>query len=76
MRESTVVRTEAVCGNMYRQCVGERGSAWKYGTRWEYVVYVQVVCGSQWRSQGGARGAIAPPFFKNNVIKTFVIDVR
>ena len=26
----------------------------------------------QWRSQGGARGAIAPPFFKNNVIKTFV----
>ena len=30
----------------------------------------------QWRSQGGARGAIAPPFFKNNVIKTFVIDVR
>ena len=24
----------------------------------------------------GARGAIAPPFFKNNVIKTFVIDVR
>ena len=26
--------------------------------------------------RGGARGAIVPPFFKNNVIKTFVIDVR
>ena len=32
--------------------------------------------GPQWRSQGGAMEAIAPPFFKNNVIKTFVIDVR
>ena len=30
----------------------------------------------QWCSQGGARGAIAPPFFQNSVIKTFVIDVR
>ena len=27
-------------------------------------------------ARGGARGAIAPPFFKNNVIRTFVIDVR
>ena len=39
-----------------------------------YLTYMYIY--QQWRSQGGARGAIAPPFFKNNVIKTFVIDVR
>ena len=27
-------------------------------------------------ARGGLGGQLPPPFFKNNVIKTFVIDVR
>ena len=44
--------------------------------KFKSVALGSIVIVAQWRSQGGARGAIAPPFFKDNVIKTFVIDVR
>ena len=76
VRECLVSEVEFITSVEYEQSVWMKVQ----GRRVRSALYVGCVYmptdSTQWRSQGGARWAIAPPFFKNNVIRTFVIDVR